>query len=116
MYSITEDKSTVLELPKRTVKVFVGAEAYKSEKITTGKTIVEPHTFMDPHTHETEEEIIFVIKGTGEAIVGGSVEPLAPNTAVVFPAGVEHVVRNTGDSPMEFVFMFSPTFNFGGRI
>ncbi|MGM9541137.1 MAG: cupin domain-containing protein [Candidatus Limivicinus sp.] len=116
MYSVTEDKSTVLDLPKRTVKVFVGAEAYKSEKITMGKTVVEAHTDMDPHTHETQEEIVFVIKGTGEAVVGGSVEPMAPNTAVVFPAGVEHVVRNTGDCPMEFVFMFNPTFNFGGRV
>ena len=116
MYSITEDKSTVLNLPKRTVKVFVGAEAYKSDKITMGKTFVEPHTDMDPHTHETQEEIVFVIKGTGEAIVGGSREPMIPNTAVVFPAGVEHVVCNTGDTPMEFVFMFNPTFDFGGRV
>lgn len=116
MYSITKEKATVLDLPKRTVNVFVGAEAYKSDKITMGKTIVEPHTDMDPHTHELEEEIVFVIKGSGEAIVGGVLEQMVPDTAVVFPVGVEHVVRNTGDAPLEFVFMFSPTFNFGGRV
>ena len=109
MYSIKKEQATVLDLPKRVVNVFVGAEAYKSEHITMGKTVVDPHTAMDPHTHQTEEEIIFVINGSGEAIVGGSLEPLSPDTAVVFPVGVEHVVNNTGDTPLEFVFMFNPT-------
>ncbi len=116
MYSVTNDKATVLDLPKRTVRVFVGAQAYKSQHITMGKTVVEPHTYMDPHTHAEEEEIIFVTKGSGEAVVGGVTEPLSPDTAVVFPVGVEHVVRNTGDEPLEFVFMFNPTFNFGGLV
>lgn len=116
MYSIDKEHATVLELPKRVVNVFVGAGAYKSEHITMGKTIVEPHTDMDPHVHEGEEEIVFVIKGTGEAIVGDIVEKMEPDTAVVFPQGVEHAVRNTGDETLEFVFMFNPTFNFGGKI
>lgn len=116
MYSVNRNQATVLELPKRVVNVFVGAQAYKSNCITMGKTVVEPHTNMDPHAHEKEEEIIFVIKGTGEAVVGKEIEKLEPDTAVVFPVGVEHIVYNTGDTPLEFVFMFSPTFNFGGQI
>jgi len=116
MYSIDKEHATVLELPKRVVNVFVGAEAYKSEHITMGKTVVDPHTNMDPHTHENEEEIVFVLKGNGEAIVGGSVEKMEPDTAIVFPKGVEHTVHNTGDTALEFVFMFHPTFDFGGRI
>lgn len=116
MYSISKEQATVLDLPKRVVNVFVGAEAYKSSHITMGKTVVEPHTAMDPHTHTSEEEIIFVIKGMGEAIVGGVKEELKPDMAVVFPVGIEHVVKNTGDDTLEFVFMFNPTFNFGGLI
>ena len=116
MYSITSEQATRLELPKRVVNVFVGAAAYKSERITMGKTVVEPHVAMDPHVHENEEEIIFVIRGQGEAVVGGSLEPLRPDTAVVFPVGVEHRVANTGDEPLEFVFLFKPTYTFGGLI
>ena len=116
MYSITLDKASRLELPKRVVNVFVGADAYKSEHITMGKTVVEPHVAMYPHVHESEQEIIFVIRGRGESVVGGSKEALLPDTAVVFPVGVVHSVENTGDEPLEFVFMFNPTFNFGGLI
>lgn len=106
----------MLGLPKRNVYVHIGAEAYKSGCLTVGKTVVEPHVEMDPHTHNEEEEIIYVVKGSGIAIVGGSEESLAPDTAVVFPKGVEHVVKNTGDQPLEFVFIFTPTYNFGGKI
>ncbi|MFA7672138.1 MAG: cupin domain-containing protein, partial [Sphaerochaetaceae bacterium] len=60
--------------------------------------------------------IIFITKGTGVAIVGGSIEPLSPDTAVVFPVGVEHVVKNTGNETLEFVFMFNPVFDFGGLV
>jgi quercetin dioxygenase-like cupin family protein len=116
MYAVTAQKATKLDLPKRTVQVFIGAEAYKSPHMTMGKTIVEPHTEMTPHTHDDEEEIIFVTSGTGLTIVGGAEEPLLPDTAVVFPVGVEHVVKNTGDETLEFVFVFTPPFHFQGRI
>jgi mannose-6-phosphate isomerase-like protein (cupin superfamily) len=68
---------------------------------------------MQPHTHDDKEEIIFVTDGYGEAVVGGSVEPLEANTAVVFPIGVEHVVKNRGKNPLRFVFMFNPPNDFG---
>ncbi len=116
MYSISEEKATTLNLPKRTVKVFVGAEAYKSKQMTIGKTIVPPHTEMQPHTHYNEEEIVFVIKGEGYAIINGIKEVLKPDTAVVFPTGLEHVVVNDSDDTLEFVFMFNPVFNFNGLI
>jgi quercetin dioxygenase-like cupin family protein len=116
MYSIKKNEATVLDLPKRVVNVFVGAKKYKSERITMGLTVVEPHTDMDPHSHADEEEIIFVIEGSGISVVGGSEEKLESETAVIFPVGVEHVVRNTSDKPLKFVFMFNPPFNFGGRI
>lgn len=116
MYAVNKTQAAILELPKRTVQVFVGGEAYKSEEMTMGKTVVAPHTNMDPHVHENEEEIVFVIKGSGEAIVGGIVEKMEPDTAVVFPKGVEHTIHNTGDTELEFVFMFHPAYDFGGRI
>lgn len=116
MYSVNINQATKLILPKRNVFVFVGAEAYKSQKLTMGKTVVDPGVCMDPHIHELNEEIIFVTSGQGMAKVGGIDEELLPNTAVVFPAGVEHSVSNTGDAPLEFVFMFNPTYNFNNLI
>jgi quercetin dioxygenase-like cupin family protein len=106
-----------MNLPKRDVRVFIGTKKFatdvKSDHFTMGLTVVEANTEMIPHTHETEEEIIFVIEGQGEVVIGGVNEKLEPFTAAKFPIGVEHQVKNTSNEPMKFVFMFNPVFNFG---
>lgn len=114
MYSVNYDQAKKLDLKGRTVRVFIDAAGVVSENITTGLTEVPANTAMDPHVHEDREEIIFVIEGTGEAIVGGSHEPLSPLTAVLFPIGVEHQVINDSDSDLKFVFMFNPKNDFSG--
>ena len=117
MYTVKFDQAELLQLPKRHVRCYIGAEKMdtpvKSDRITMGMTEVPADTEMLPHTHDVEEEIIYVIEGTGEVTIGGVTETLEPLTAVIFPVGLEHQVKNTGDVPMKFVFMFSPVFNFG---
>lgn len=113
MYSARKSESKLLDLPGREVRVYVGTDFLYSDHMTMGMTEVPPESSMTPHTHDDKEEIIFVVQGTGESIVGESVEKLEPNTAVVFPIGVEHVVKNTSKEPMKFVFCFNPVNDFG---
>lgn len=117
MYTVKKKQAELMKLPKRDVWCFIGTEKMdtpvKSNNITMGMTEVPAHVDMIPHMHETEEEIVFIIEGTGEVTVGGVTESLEPFTAVKFPVGVEHQVRNTGDTAMKFVFMFNPVFSFG---
>lgn len=117
MYTTRYDTAELMQLPGRDVRVFIGTEKamcpVKSDHMTMGLTTVPANSDMIPHTHENEEEIIFVIEGEGEVAIGGVTEPLKPYTSAKFPIGVEHQVRNTGDIPMRFVFMFNPTFSFG---
>jgi len=112
MYSIHKSDAKLLDLPGRDVNVFVGLDRLKSDFFTVGLTEVPPESSMTPHTHDDKEEVIFVTEGSGEAVVGGSHEKLEPNTAVVFPIGVEHVVHSTGKNPLKFVFMFTPPHDF----
>jgi mannose-6-phosphate isomerase-like protein (cupin superfamily) len=111
-YSIHKSDSKLLDLPGRDVRVFVGLDRLQSESLTVGLTEVPPESSMTPHSHADKEEVIFITEGSGEAVVGDSVEPLEPNTAVVFPIGVEHVVHNRSKNPMKFVFMFNPPNDF----
>ncbi len=113
MYSIRKPEAKKLDLPGRIVRVFIGTEKLSSDRMTIGMTEVPPESSMTAHTHEDMEEIIFVVDGHGEAIVGDSVEKLEPNTAVLFPLGVSHVVKNTSKDVMKFVFCFNPPNNFG---
>lgn len=112
MYSIGKADSRFMDLPGRFVNVFIGAGRVDSRRLTVGLTEVHPNTAMKSHVHEDKEEVIFVTEGHGEVDVGGSIEKLAPNTAVLFPAGVPHIVTNKGDDPLRFVFIFNPPNDF----
>jgi quercetin dioxygenase-like cupin family protein len=112
MFSVKKKEATVFDLPGRTVNVFIGGEALESARMTVGLTEVPPKSNMAPHTHEDKEEIIYVVEGHGIVRVGDSTEEIEPHTAVLFPLGVEHVVSNTSDKTLKFVFMFNPTTSF----
>jgi mannose-6-phosphate isomerase-like protein (cupin superfamily) len=112
MYSVTRADAKVLDMPARVINILVGSEKLSSDRMTVGFTEVHPNTAMAPHAHEDMEEIIFVIEGHGEADVGGSIEKLEPDTAVVFPMGVTHAVTNLGSDPLKFVFIFNPPNDF----
>lgn len=117
VYTAQYETAELLELPGRDVRIYIGTDKstcpVKSDHMTMGLTTVPAHSDMMPHTHFSEEEIIFILEGEGEVIVGGVCEPLKPLVAVKFPLGVEHQVRNTGSTEMRFVFMFNPVFTFG---
>lgn len=115
MYSLHKSEAKALDLPGRTVHVLVGSEKLSSDRMTFGVTEVPPNTSMSPHSHEVEEEIVYVMEGFGEAQVGDSVEKLEPGTAVVFPVGVRHTIANQSKNVMKFTFCFSPCRDFNGR-
>jgi len=112
MYSLHKSEAKVLDMPARTINIFVGSDRLSSERMTVGLAEVHPETAMPSHVHEDMEEIIFVTDGYGEVDVGGSVEKLEPYTAVLFPIGVPHVVTNKGRNPLKFVFIFNPPNDF----
>lgn len=117
MYTTNFESADLMRLPGRDVRVFIGTDRsccpVKSDHITMGLTSVPARSNMTPHVHDDAEELIFVIEGEGEVVIGGVREPLKPFTAAKFPVGVEHQVCNTGDCEMRFVFMFNPPFGFG---
>ena len=58
--------------------------------------------------NENSEEVIFVAAGSGEAIVDGKSHALTPQTALLIPADVPYLIRNSGPGTLEFVSVLSP--------
>jgi quercetin dioxygenase-like cupin family protein len=56
-------------------------------------------------SHATEE-LAYVLTGLGELRLEGETVPYAAGSALFIPAGVWHVVANTGDEPVTMVFAF----------
>ena len=75
--------------------------------------IVGCHT-MDPgggapeHIHENEQEAMFFYEGTGIATLDGIEHKIRPESVMLAPAKVRHSIRNTGEGPLKFVFIYCP--------
>jgi len=58
--------------------------------------------------NETSEEVMFVVSGSGEAVVGGQSHMLTPSTGLLAPPGVPYFFCNPGPYPLELVSVLSP--------
>jgi mannose-6-phosphate isomerase-like protein (cupin superfamily) len=55
--------------------------------------------------HRSADEILYVSRGWGYAMVGGDTMRLGPGSLVHVPAGVRHHLVSTGAMPMEYMFV-----------
>ena len=56
------------------------------------------------HSHECEEEWLYILAGTGTADIDGEEHPVGPGDFMGFPApSVAHHLRNTGDEPLVYL-------------
>ncbi|HEX5380142.1 MAG TPA: cupin domain-containing protein [Phenylobacterium sp.] len=57
-----------------------------------------------PHAHSVEEEMAFVLEGTGDVVLDGERQAIGPGDYVGFPVdGVVHSIVNTGTGPLTYL-------------
>jgi mannose-6-phosphate isomerase-like protein (cupin superfamily) len=93
--------------PGRVVRHFVGVEE-GAERLSAGVVTFPPQSRSTPHMHEVNEEILYVLEGSGALVCDGRSVPLAPGSYVFVPPGVSHYVHNTGRERIRFFYAFSP--------
>jgi mannose-6-phosphate isomerase-like protein (cupin superfamily) len=76
----------------------LGGKARLCAKIT-----VNPGCSIGMHEHVNEEEIYYIIQGTGIIDDNGVKREVKPGDAVITKGGESHSVENTGDIPLELV-------------
>jgi len=75
--------------------------------------VLPGETVRPAHSHPDGEELIYVISGVGKVAVDGEVARLRPGTAVLFPKGSVHMVRNSGTEEMKVICFFAPPADLG---
>jgi mannose-6-phosphate isomerase-like protein (cupin superfamily) len=58
--------------------------------------------------HKGSDQWLFVIEGTGKAIVAGRSQALKAGTLLLIEKGVTHEIRNTGKSLLKTVNLYHP--------
>jgi quercetin dioxygenase-like cupin family protein len=93
--------------PGRVVRPFVTAED-GAERLVAGVVTFPAGGDSIPHTHNAEEEVLYVVSGRGALVCDGVAHELEPGSFVFVPPGVEHFVRNHGNEPITLFYAFSP--------
>jgi mannose-6-phosphate isomerase-like protein (cupin superfamily) len=58
--------------------------------------------------HEVVDQVLFFVKGSGQAFVGGETHDIGPGDMFAVAAGTEHNFANTGDDALKLFTVYSP--------
>jgi len=93
---------------RRTQNLVGGASPIQASNFSMGLVTLEPGGGQVPWHNQDQEEIYFIIEGTGEMCLGGERRTLSTGQAAYIPPRVFHQLTNTGDSPLRMIYVYGP--------
>jgi quercetin dioxygenase-like cupin family protein len=99
---------TVHHLPGRDWYYLLGPTNSDARNLAFGVAEFPPSTLAAAHTHAREEEIIFILSGSGAILAAGQELVLEPGVAVFIPPATEHQIRVDEGEQLRLVTLFSP--------
>lgn len=78
-----------------------------SRQLVMGYEDVAPGVVIPPHRHLNADEIVFVHRGSGVAILGQQETPFKEGATIYIPRNTRVSIRNTGSAAMTIAFFFS---------
>ncbi|MEX0822245.1 MAG: dimethylsulfonioproprionate lyase family protein [Rhodothermales bacterium] len=85
-----------------------GASPVEAEHFSMGVAVLEPRGGQVPWHNHPQEEVYFVIEGTGEMCIGDERQTLKAGQAVFIPPDAYHQLTNTGDVPLRMLYCYAP--------
>jgi len=92
---------------RRTRNLVGGASPIQATAFSLGHVALEPGGQVPWHNQE-QEEVYFIVEGTGEMCLGGERGELSAGQAVYIPPRVFHQLTNTGSAPMVMIYCYGP--------
>ena len=93
---------------RRTQNLVGGASPIQARNFSMGFVTLESNGGQVPWHNQEQEEVYFVIEGTGEMCLGEERTQVRAGQAVFIPGGVFHQLTNTGDKPMQMIYCYGP--------
>jgi len=85
-----------------------GAAPIQATNFSTGHVTLEPDGGQVPWHNQQQEEIYFIVEGTGEMCLGEERQTLTTGQAVYIPTGVFHQLTNIGSTPLRMIYCYGP--------
>ncbi|MCZ2153426.1 MAG: cupin domain-containing protein [Bryobacterales bacterium] len=85
-----------------------GASPIQAVNFSMGYVVLEPNGGQVPWHNQEQEEVYFVVEGTGEMCLGEERQTLTSGQAVFIPPTVFHQLTNIGDTPLTMIYCYGP--------
>ena len=93
---------------RRTQNLVGGPSPIQSKNFCLGYVTLEPNGGQVPWHNQEQEEVYFVVEGTGEMCLGEERHPLTSGQIVSIPPGQFHQLTNVGDTPLIMIYCYGP--------
>ncbi len=93
---------------RRTQNIVGGISPIQATNFAMGMVTLEPDGGQVPWHNQEQEEIYFIVEGTGEMCLGEERVEISTGQAAYIPSGVFHQLTNTGATPMRMIYCYGP--------
>jgi len=93
---------------RRTQNLVGGAAPIQAESFCMGNVTLDANGGQVPWHNQKQEEIYFIVEGTGEMCLGHERQTVTAGQAVYIPSGVFHQLTNTGETPLRMIYCYGP--------
>jgi len=93
---------------RRTQNLVGGASPIQAKSFSMGYVTLQPKGGQVPWHNQEQEEIYFIVDGTGEMCLGEERQTLNAGQAVSIPGGVFHQLTNMGEMPLHMIYCYGP--------
>lgn len=93
---------------RRTQNLVGGASPIQAANFSMGNVTLEPNGGQVPWHNQEQEEIYFIVEGTGEMCLGDERATLTSGQAVYIPSGIFHQLTNIGEKPLRMIYCYGP--------
>jgi mannose-6-phosphate isomerase-like protein (cupin superfamily) len=87
-------------------RTLFGGDASPTDSLTAGVAEVGPGGWLGLHRHRPAE-IYYVVEGSGIVTLDGKEHAVGAGSAVFIPGDAEHGIRNAGETPLRFAYVFA---------
>ena len=93
---------------RRTQNLVGGASPIQATNFAMGYVTLDPNGGQVPWHNQQQEEVYFIVEGTGQMCLGDQKHTLTGGQAVYVPSGVFHQLTNIGDTPLIMIYCYGP--------
>lgn len=94
---------------RKTQNLVGGAAPVQATSFAMGNVTLDPNGGQVPWHNQIQEEVYFIVEGTGEMCLGEERRTVTSGQAVYIPSGVFHQLSNIGTTPLRMIYCYGPS-------